>query len=645
MPAPFRETGGSHGVVDDRERQADREALGDVAVDRDRGVAPALHHRGDRARAAVASLAGERRAQVPDDLRAVAVRDHRGGEERRVVQVDDREAVRAHQPLELPQVRRQRRDLAAEHEPAQALVGRVPRVGEDRDLALVHGRARVREEVRGGAFRAEDVRLEAVVEVADQLRERRRRTAELRAVVDVEHRDALALRRDPPVDRLDPARVLRRVEVLLRVGARGAPVALAARGLVEELRDRLGERLDAEVVDEDPGLARDDDAASRARARSDDRNAGRGRLDHRTSELGALGRSDHDVGGLVEVRRVLREGHEAEELGQPELVDELLRLGLVVPRQVGELERAADERAEELLAADGAADDQVARVEPAVAQPRGGLDELAEALRGVDEAEVRDDRPVGGEPERRLRSRRVAGVEAVEVDRVRDDRRADAEDVRDVVRDRDRRRRELPDRRAHERRASVLAAVGERRAQVPDDRQVLLTREPRRGDQRRVVEVDELELVPPERAPEAQHVLREERELAREEQPAASAVRRRPDVREAGDRAGVHPRAGLPEELGRGTGRAVDVRLELLVVELADQVRERRRRTAELGAVVDEQDRRAEALGHEETGLAPVKPMLAAACHGQSSTSASPTRSAAPAAPHTASTRRSAGTA
>ena len=213
---------------------------------------------------------------------------------------------------------------------------------------------------------------------------------------------------------------------------------------------------------------------------------------------------------------------------KPELVDELLRLGLVVARQVGELERAADERAEELLAADGAADDQIARVETTVAQPRGGLDELAEPLRRVDEAEVRDDRAVRGQTERGFGRRGVARVEAVEVDRVRDDRRADAEDVRDVVRDRDRRRRELLDRGANERRARVLAAVRQRRAQVPDDRQVLPSREPRRRDQRRVVEVHELELVAAQRATEAQHVLREQRELAREQQPAPARGRSTP---------------------------------------------------------------------------------------------------------------------
>ncbi len=103
----------------------------------------------------------------------------------------------------------------------------------------------------------------------------------------------------------------------------------------------------------------------------------------------------------------------------------------------------------------------------------------------------------------------------------------------------------------------------------------------------------ELELVAAQRPAEPDDVLRQERELACEQQPAPAAVRRRPDVREARDRARVHVRPRLAEELGRRAWRAVDVRLELLVVELADQVRQRRGRATELGAVVDEENGRA----------------------------------------------------
>ncbi len=108
------------------------------------------------------------------------------------------------------------------------------------------------------------------------------------------------------------------------------------------------------------------------------------------------------------------------------------------------------------------------------------------------------------------------------------------------------------------------AALGQRRAQVPDDREPLALREPGGRDQRRVVEVDELEAVAAQRPPELDQVRRELRELAQEEQPAPAAVRRGPDVREPGDGAGVHVGARLAEELGRRARRAVDVRLELL---------------------------------------------------------------------------------
>src|SRR5437764_663954 len=71
------------------------------------------------------------------------------------------------------------------------------------------------------------------------------------------------------------------------------------------------------------------------------------------------------------------------------------------------------------------------------------------------------------EPQRGLRGRRVPGTETVEVDGVRDDGRPDAEDVADVVIDRNRLVRIAADRGAHELRASVGASLGQRRAQVP----------------------------------------------------------------------------------------------------------------------------------------------------------------------------------
>src|SRR5262249_4532599 len=80
---------------------------------------------------------------------------------------------------------------------------------------------------------------------------------------------------------------------------------------------------------------------------------------------------------------------------------------------------------------------------------------------------------------------------------------------------------------------------------------------------------------------------------------------------------------GLAEEVGGGPGRAVDVRLELRLVELADQVGERRGSPAELRAVVDQEDRRARLGGHR------LRPMLARWLRETFCTSARPTPPAA----------------
>ena len=115
----------------------------------------------------------------------------------------------------------------------------------------------------------------------------------------------------------------------------------------------------------------------------------------------------------------------------------------------------------------------------------------------------------------------------------------------------------------------------------------------------------ELEPLAAQRLAELMHVVREADKLAAEEEPAAATVGRRPDVREASDGAGVDGRAGLAEEIGCRAGRAVHVWPETRPVELADQVGERLRRTAELAAVVDEED--------GERSLPRHRPMLASA--------------------------------
>jgi hypothetical protein len=93
-----------------------------------------------------------------------------------------------------------------------------------------------------------------------------------------------------------------------------------------------------------------------------------------------LRRRHDDVGGAIELRGVLREGHERDDILQPELGDETLRLRVVVARQVRELERTSNGGPEELLASDRAADDQVPGIDPARTEAGCCLDELAEPL-------------------------------------------------------------------------------------------------------------------------------------------------------------------------------------------------------------------------------------------------------------------------
>src|ERR1700686_516984 len=118
---------------------------------------------------------------------------------------------------------------------------------EDGDLAGVDDRAGVREQVCSWAFGTEHVRFEARIEMPDELGERRRRSAELRTVVDVEERKPVRRGQDPLVDGFDPTRVAGGIEVFLRMCARRPTEGAAPVWILEQLRDRLGDRLDAVV--------------------------------------------------------------------------------------------------------------------------------------------------------------------------------------------------------------------------------------------------------------------------------------------------------------------------------------------------------------------------------------------------------------
>src|SRR4051812_5333548 len=115
-------------------------------------------------------------------------------------------------------------------------------------------------------------------------------------------------------------------------------------------------------------------------------------------------------------------------------------------------------------------------------------------------------------------------------------------------------------------------------------------REPSGRDHRRVVQVDDAEPLLAQDATQLDDVHRQPRQLAREQEPAATAIRARPDVRERGDASLVHRRAGLAEQLRCAPGWAKDVRLEPVEVEVRDHERKTCWRAAGLAAVMHVED-------------------------------------------------------
>jgi hypothetical protein len=99
---------------------------------------------------------------------------------------------------------------------------------------------------------------------------------------------------------------------------------------------------------------------------------------------------------------------------------------------------------------------------------------------------------------------------------------------------------------------------------MPDHRDLSMPDEEAGGHERRVVEVNELESRRAQRTAESPDVRGERRELEQRKEPAPAAVRRGPDMGEARDGTFVHLGARGAEERRGRSGRAVDVRLEVI---------------------------------------------------------------------------------
>jgi hypothetical protein len=133
-----------------------------------------------------AATARERGPEVPDDRDPAGVRQLAGHDRDCVVHVYESRGDGVERAGERSPVRWQARDLPAEHRPTHALVADVPGVREGRDWPGVdRGACRSEQRSRGPA-RDEDMRLEALVQRADEQCEALRRSARLGPVMDVE---------------------------------------------------------------------------------------------------------------------------------------------------------------------------------------------------------------------------------------------------------------------------------------------------------------------------------------------------------------------------------------------------------------------------------------------------------------------------
>src|SRR5579862_3665946 len=125
---------------------------------------------------------------------------------------------------------------------------------------------------------------------------------------------------------------------------------------------------------------------------------------------------------------------------------------------------------------------------------------------------------------------------------------------------------------------------------MPDDRDPGSPREERCPDERRVVQVDEVELLAAEQTCERPRGGGNLCQLAGEEEPAQAVVVARPDVGERGHRPDDDLGAAATEELGGRPVRAVHGCVKALAVEGCDEVAEADRRTPELRPMVHVED-------------------------------------------------------
>jgi hypothetical protein len=225
-------------------------------------------------------------------------------------------------------------------------------------------RSRSLEELRRGTGRNEDMRHIAAAQVLDQQGETHRRAAELRSMVDEEHRDtSVGPREDTVVEGLDALRVLARIEELLGVSAGRSTEALAAFGVAHQRLDRVRESGGFGPAHENACLVWDEEAAAADRAGRQDRYGGRGGLDHRSPELGSSRRGNDEIACLIDLGCVARERDKADDVLNLEQRDELFGLALVVAREIDGPEQAARDRREERVAPHRPSNDEIRRLD------------------------------------------------------------------------------------------------------------------------------------------------------------------------------------------------------------------------------------------------------------------------------------------